>query len=160
MCSSDLGPDKADPTCPRVAVVGELGRVTYFRAGLGRDITDITAEAEMEVRGIKCSFNRNNVDMEFDIAILASAGPADRTRSYGLDYFVGVMDPEGNMTRHESFRVQVQFTGNQPRQAATEPMATRIPVRDRARAPNYSVVVGFQLTDEQLQWNQGRRRAN
>jgi hypothetical protein len=152
-CGGDPPPD---PACPRVAIVSELSRATFFREGGGRDLTDIAAETELSLRASKCTFARNAVDVELDLAIAAASGPADRTRTYDLDYFVAVVDPDRNVTRQETFRVRMQFT-NQPRALVLEPISTRIPLPDKARAPGYEVLVGLQLSDEQMAWNRSRR---
>ncbi len=156
-CGGSSSSEQANPACPRVGIVTDLSRLTVFRAGAGRDLTDIAAQGGMELRGTKCLFARNAVDVDFDLAVVATLGPAGRTRVLDVDYFVAVVDPERNVTRHESFRVRLQFPEAQNRQLTVEPLSIRIPLPEKSRAPNYDVFVGFQLTDDQLVWNRAHR---
>lgn len=153
-CSGD---PKPDPGCPRIAVVTELSRATYFRPGDGRDLTDVVAEAELELRDLKCTSGRNQIDLDFHVLLAAVPGPANAAKLVDLDYFVAVRDPQGLITAKETFRVRVPFGESRARKVMDEQITPRIPVADKAAGAGFEVLIGFQLSKEQIEWNQQRR---
>lgn len=155
-CSGDAKPD---PGCPRISIVTDLAHATYFREGAGRDLTDVVAEGDLELRDLKCIYGRQQVDLDFHVLVAVVPGPADRTHQMDVDYFVAVMDPSRSITAKETFRVRVNFGDNRQRRIVDEQITPRIPLPDKTLGSGYDVVVGFQLTPEQVAWNQQRRRA-
>jgi hypothetical protein len=91
------------------------------------------------------------------VAIAATRGPADRTRVADFDYFVAIADAQRTILAKEVFRVRFQFPQTQARVGLIEEIAPRIPLKDRAEGVSYQIVVGFQLTPEELEWNRTRR---
>lgn len=147
-----------DPGCPRISIVTDLSRATYFRPGAGRDLTDVVAEGELELRDMKCVYARNQVDLDFHVLVGVAPGPAQRERQIDVEYFVAVMDPNRAITAKETFRARVDFGNGRQRRVLDEQITPRIPLGDKAAGGGYDVLVGFQLTPDQLQWNQQQRR--
>ena len=149
--------NRTPPVCPRVTVLGDGASVTKFRDGTGRDLTDVTAQADIVDVAVECDYDRTGVDVAMQVAIAATRGPADRARVADFDYFVAVADAQRNILAKEVFRVRVQFPQSQSRVGQVEEIAPRIPLKDRAQGGTYQIVVGFQLTPEELEWNRTRR---
>ena len=84
-------------------------------------------------------------------------GPADRSRAAEFDYFVAVADPQRNILAKEVFRVQFKFAPNEQRVGTVEEIEPRIPLKARADGVDYQIIVGFQLTPEEIEWNRTRK---
>ncbi len=149
--------NRTPPACPRATILGDGASITQFRDGAGRDLTDITAQGDIVDVAVECDYDRTGVDVAMQVAIAATRGPADRARVADFDYFVAVADAQRNILAKEVFRVRFQFPQTQSRVGQVEEIAPRIPLKDRAQGVQYQILVGFQLTPEELEWNRTRR---
>ncbi len=149
--------NRTPPACPRAIILDDGASVTKFRDGGGRDLTDVVAQAEIVDAAVECDYDRSGVDVAMQIAIAAARGPADRARMADFEYFVAIADAQRNILAKEVFRVRIAFAENQGRVGTIEQIEPRIPLKDRAHGVSYQIVVGFQLTPEELEWNRTRR---
>jgi hypothetical protein len=149
--------DRTPPACPQVAIISDGATVTKFREGTGRDLTDVLAQGQIVDAAVDCSYDRRGVDVALQVAISATRGPADRSRTASFDYFVAVTDPQRNILAKEVFRVDFRFPVNQERVGTVEEIEPRIPLKARADGVDYQIVVGFQLTPEEIEWNRRQR---
>jgi hypothetical protein len=149
--------NRTPPACPRVTILSEGATVTKFREGQGRDLTDVVAQAQIVDAAVECDYDRRGVDVAMQIAIAAARGPADRARMADFDYFVAVADAQRNILAKEVFRVRIAFPETETRTGTIEQIEPRIPLKNRAEGVSYQIVVGFQLSPEELEWNRTNR---
>ena len=148
--------NRTPPACPRASIISDGATVTKFREGTGRDLTDVVAQGEIVDVAVECDYDRRGVDVALQVAIAAQRGPADRTRVAEFDYFVAVADSQRNILAKEVFRVRFQFQ-NQARTGTIEEIEPRIPLKSRADGVEYQIIVGFQLTPDEIDWNRTQR---
>jgi hypothetical protein len=149
--------NRTPPACPRASIINDGASVTRFRDGPGRDLTDVTMQAEIVDIAVECDYDRRGVDVALQVAIAATRGPADRSRAADFDYFVAVADPQRNILAKEVFRVQFKFAPNEQRVGTVDEIEPRIPLKSRADGVEYQIIVGFQLTPEEIEWNRTRK---
>lgn len=149
--------NRTPPPCPKVSIISDGATVTRFREGTGRDLTDVTAQGQIVDVAVACDYDRRGVDVALQVAIAAVRGPADRSRVAEFDYFVAVADPQRNILAKEVFRVGFRFPQNEQRVGTVEEIEPRIPLKARADGVDYQIVVGFQLTPEEIEWNRTQR---
>jgi hypothetical protein len=156
-CSSD----KADePPCPRVAVLKDAATLTQFAAPSGRDMLDVDFQAEITDSPSRCRLTKGDkgpvVVVETTPVFVASRGPANKTRAAKFRYFVSVVGADGTILTKQEFDVAVAFEGNRRRTVHSEedPAVTvDLPLADPRQAGTYEILLGFQLTQEQLDYN-------
>ena len=142
--------------CPRVMMLGDAQQVTVFRPGPGRDLTDVLHEGEITGVQAVCEYDDDGyVDVDVAIVMILSRGPAMEDDMGRFEYFVAVTDPEDRILAKEIFGVDVEFPVALMRVAVTEAVSQRIFFRDRPDARGHRVIVGFQLTREQLEYHGG-----
>lgn len=146
------------PSCPAALVVGETSAITKFRPGPGRDLTDIIAQAEMGGIVGNCASDRNGVTVMVAFRVAAAIGPASRERRVQLTYYFAVVDPDQQVPAREVRQLDLSFPSGQQRLDLAEQVEVRIPAVRRGRERGYQVLVGFDLTPEELQYNRSRRR--
>ena len=73
-------------------------------------------------------------------------------------YFVAVVDKDQKVLARELFDSTFTFQANQRQAAAIEEIEQIIPIRGDLRGLDYEVLVGFQLTPEQLEFNRQERQ--
>jgi hypothetical protein len=154
-CSSSQPAPPA--ACPRVAVLDELAELVRFRSGAGRDLTDIELQARFSGFAFGCRYDRTAVTVEIDLSIEATRGPATPASKASFQYFAAVTNPAGEIVAKEIFDAEVEFKGNATRLVVADELAQRIPLIDRTTGPNWSVLLGLQLTEDQRDWVRQRR---
>ena len=150
--------NRTPPACPRASIISDGATVTRFREGTGRDLTDVVVKGELVDVAVDCNYDRRGVDVALQVAIAATRGPADRTRVADFEYFVAVADAQRNILAKEVFQVRFQFPPNQQRVGTVDEIEPRIPLKSRDQGVDYQIIVGFQLTPEEIDWNRSQRR--
>jgi hypothetical protein len=151
--------EKREAACPQGIIPADAATITRFRDGPGRDLTDVVAQGEIVNILVQCKYDRRGVTVDLQVAIGAARGPADRSRAAEFDYFVALVDPEQNVLVKEPFRIRFEFRDNRTRLGLVEEIEPRLPLPDVMKGPEYRVLVGFQLTAEELAWNRSQRGA-
>src|SRR5689334_4615710 len=136
--------NRTPPACPRASIISDGASVTRFREGTGRDLTDVVVKGEIVDVAVDCDYDRRGVDVALQVAIAATRGPADRTRTAEFDYFVAVADAERNILAKEIFHVSFRFPPNQQRAGTVDEIEPRIPLKSRDQGVEYQIIVGFQ----------------
>jgi hypothetical protein len=94
----------------------------------------------------------------FSLVIGAGIGPAADDRKTVFDYFVSVTDESLNILQKEFFRFPVEFPGNRTRiTVEDEKVALDIPLKAGQDGSHFEIFIGFQLSQEQLEYNRRRR---
>lgn len=157
-----LGPsEKPNPRsiCPQALILADAGEMTIFREGPGRDVTDVVAQARIADVLVNCKPDRRLVTVDLQVAIAAERGAANRDGRQDVDYFVAVVDPQGQILNRQSFRMSFAWPENRMRVGGVDELEPRIPISGPEKAPDYQIWVGLQLTEEQLAWNRRSRPA-
>lgn len=151
-CASDAPP----PPCPPAGTPAPLDSITLFAPGGGRDLTEVRFSGRISSVQTVCDYDDKGVDVDLAVDIRVERGPADKSRQADLQYFVAVEDGPGNITAKQVFDVAVPFEGNSRRLARREELSLRIPAPTDGFKQT-RVLVGFQLTPEQLEFNRRQR---
>lgn len=151
-CASDepLGP------CPEVVVLSDAARQVKFE-GQGRDLTDILFEADLEAVRLVCSYDDEELDVDLQVRVIASRGPANSDRLANMNYFVAVARSDRTILARRSFDITIPFPGNRTRVSGLEEIGQVITLAPGEDGTNYLIYLGFDLTPEELQFNRVNR---
>lgn len=155
--------NRPPPPCPNIVIVQDVSDITIFKAGSGRDLTDVDLEAQIVEFGGFCDTDidedsrAGEVVVEMELVLRATRGPANTSRDGSLRYFVAIADSEQNILAREEFDTAVEFEGNRNRIAFREELTQTIPLKRGELGDDYSIFVGFQLSDDQLEYNLQKR---
>lgn len=145
--------------CPRVALLAEAVDLTRYRQGARPDLAAMEVDARMTGFGARCDYAPRDagLDVTVQVEFTAERGPAATSNSFDLPYVVGVTDEsEGRVLNSGADTLRVSFTGSERRTTARgEEVLVRIPGNVQ-RAAEKVVLIGFQLTPEQLEANRRR----
>ncbi len=149
------------PPCPEIRIDSSTARLTEFAPGRGRqDITDIAYEAEIVSFEGTCEFDGDGVEVTMDMDMMISGGPAAEPGPVDLFYFVAIPrfhpDPAGKKIFDR--RYTVPRSGARRERITESNIRVFIPLEDKLLGGAYDVYLGFQLNDEQLEYNRSRRR--
>ena len=96
--------------------------------------------------------------METAFEIIAARGPKAETNRVIIVFFAAIIYPDGKVIAKETFESRVEFPQNRRRVGVREQVVQQIPLTTQAAGQDYQILVGFQLTPDQLEYNQSRRR--
>lgn len=155
------------PACPRVAVLNSAGSLTRFAPGPGRDILDIDFQADMGDVVSACRDDQSRNDRPVSLVVLApvliaSRGPANRDHQARFSYFVSVVDSGQQILTKQIFPVEIDFSGNRNRVVLRDddpPITVDVPNPKGVGARAYEILVGFQLTQDEIDYNRKRAAA-
>lgn len=148
--------EKAAPQpCPTIGVLDGADRVTVFN-GRGRDLTDVVLRGEIRKAVIKCKYDTDEHTISVDLAFdgQAEMGPAANSRDQVLKGFAAITRTDGKIVNKQEFDMPVSFAGTS-RQVRFEKVIedTVLPYGGEINGSIYEILVGFQLTREQLDYN-------
>ena len=148
-----------DPrACPRVAILQDAATVTVFTEPGALDLTDVLARGALSnIRG-GCEYFDDEVEIEFDVTLSAERGPALTASQFSFDYFVSILTPEDVVYAKEVFRTPVAFPSGVFRAGSLESLSQSIPIQEGSDARGFSVLIGFQLSEDQVEYNRRSRR--
>ncbi len=141
-----------------------------FLPGPGRDLTDVVMEAKITVFDGFCDADlerdgNGEIQVELTLLIEASRGPANQDGAGQLAYFVALVDGASADNLSEAtdilskpvFDVDVVFPRNAGRVSLREVVELAIPVRPGVSGADFGLLIGFQLTEEEIQYNLNNR---
>jgi len=146
------------PSCPKVAVRADAADITRYREGSsGRDLTDLVLDGRITgFRGGCTREDRTTVRTVVNVDLVLARGPATRGRVLSASYFIAVVDG-GQIIDKQEFPIRVELKENQDQaRLSSGDITLMVPVNKEKSAAAYDVLVGFQLTPEELETNRRR----
>lgn len=145
--------DNYKPTliCPQVAIIRELETARDF--GVEKPAAgQLVAAARMQDISGDCGYQDGGIDIAFRVNFTAAKGPRLGGDRAEFPYFVAVLDPNGAILNKDQMTESFRFKDDPKPVERSEPMHVFIPLtkEQKQTGPNYRVLVGFQLTQEQL----------
>lgn len=137
--------------CPAVAVLSNTGYLTRFE-GEGRDADDVAFDATITGVQVDCDEGRD-VLVELNFAIVARKGPAMREGSVTLPYFVVLMRDNNLITAKKIYESTLIFRAGSDRAGVRETIIQRFEDVAIPRRYDYEIMIGFQLTPDEVIYN-------
>ncbi|MCH8861955.1 MAG: hypothetical protein IID51_05540 [Proteobacteria bacterium] len=140
-----------ESNCPAVSVVSNLGSFTRFN-GAGRNTEDVAFNATITGVVVDCT-QGDEIDMEVTFAIVARRGSAMSEDSAILPYFLILMRDNHLITVKKIYETTIRFKAGSDRAAVRETVIQRFESSDPARRYDYELLIGFQLTPDEVIYN-------
>lgn len=138
--------------CPRAVVLNDASKQVKFD-GQGRDLTDVLFEASVSTGRLICEYDENVLDVDLQVEVIASRGPANNDRLANVTYFVAVSQLDQTVLARESFDIAIPFPGNRTRVSGLEEIGQVITLPAGQDGGDYVIYVGLELTHEELEYN-------
>ena len=143
-------------TCPSGAAVPALDVAPQFGPGPGRTPNDVVAAARILAVKTNCGEEKGGIRVDVDIAFSVVRG-SPQLQTTQFTYFVAVVDSQSNILNEKRFVLPVRFVGTESFKALDDKFTVHLPVAHPAEGNNYGVVTGFQLTPDQIQFNNAQQ---
>jgi len=138
--------------CPRAVVLNDAAKQVRFN-GQGRDLTDVLFEASISTGRLVCEYDENVLDVDLQVEVIASRGPANSDRLANITYFVAVSQTDQTVLARESFDIAIPFPGNRTRVSGLEEIGQVITLPAGQDGGDYLIYVGLELTHEEIEYN-------
>lgn len=179
-----VGP-KNPESCLTVRPLAGATKLTRFREGEGRNLSDISVEAEFVSVSAYCGygsgvagvFGRHGGVSDFfaaaagntvnpsaygiEVRITAWRGPAEQSDLvHEIPYFVAILDPNGRKVDKKVYTSEIRFPPGATRvtQAEPERIALQFGKLNGLAPWQLDILVGFQLTPEELEYQRTHKR--
>lgn len=150
---------KPDPRpCPRVSVLNEAQRVTEYRPGPGRDLIDVAYVGQIDTLKSQCRYQDAQLTVGTEVTVLAERGPAADGPTTTLPVFIAVTRAgQEDILAKEVFDTAIEFPSGLRQGQAVGEYEQSLHLKEGETGADYEIIVGFQLTEEQLEMNRSRR---
>jgi hypothetical protein len=169
-CSNPFSSKSAPPpVCPTASVLDEANRITVYRPGAGRDISDIVYEARLLGIDGDCKYDilqksKNPAEQTYSAVtanlrakIRVTPGPAMTGFKVPVTYFVAIPAFYPNPEGRSEFTREVETSAARTQVDVTDAnIEIRIPLNAERRGESVAIYMGFVLTEEQLRENRTR----
>ncbi len=146
---------KAVGPCPSVLILRETATAAVFRPGGAADPADVAYRVELAPVRSVCRYNNDDTEIEVDIEIEVTAerGPAAEGGELTIPYFVAVVAPGDRILAKGVFEIELGFGRSQARATARQRTKREIVPGEKLTGADFEVLMGLQLTPEQLDYN-------
>lgn len=147
--------DAAAPKpCPTVGVLAGADHITVFN-GKGHDLTDVVVKASIDKAAISCKYDTGDHTISVDIAFNGSAerGPAATGDDLNIRGFLAITRVDGKKVSKETYDIPLNFDKGTQIRFLKSIDGTVVPYGGTVNGSIYEMLVGFQVTHEQLDYN-------
>jgi len=148
---SDDSPLEIGPTCPRVALGDDVDYVARFD-GKGSSKQNLLYAVKMDVPNGICFLNEDSIDVEMSVPIRIQRGPAMEDRNISFEYWVAIARTDKTILARDSYQAEAELKLDEIGQIVDEFDQT-IPITPGENGNNFVIIVGLELTEEELDYN-------
>jgi hypothetical protein len=156
-CSSRDVSSTFPPACPRAAIVGDAADLTRYRSQGGQDLTDMVFDGRItDVSGQCVRGDDDTLDLTLTVGFDLMRGPAMRGRAEEVPFFVAVAQGQRILNK-QIYRLPANFAANTDRlRLSSDEVNIHLPLEANKSGAAYDVLVGFQLSPDELALNRRR----
>lgn len=145
-------------SCPQVQAVNDLKTLSEYADT--NNMTEQNLISTVEIGDIQsaCSYDEHSVTVDLQMRFDGRIGPQSRMAagdrpSFSYPFFVAVTSSNGTILAKEIFSASMDYPPGENSKSYTEKLRQIIPIERKDRGAYYKVLVGFQLTPDQLAHN-------
>jgi hypothetical protein len=142
------------PACPSLELLRDASEISRFAGPGAHDASQLVLTARIVAVPANCENGEpGHVKATLHVQANVLRGPAARSDSAALPYFVAVMEGP-RVLQEQDFTLPVTFRSNADRADATgTDLELTLPVSKTKSAAAYRLFVGFRLSAEELAYN-------
>ncbi len=137
--------------CPSINILTDATRITQM------DGTKIDLKAEIRDPALSCAVTGGTANSKLSFWVKSAIAPTSEIAPRNVPYFVAVI-MNGEVIAKEVFDLKLNFTGDRMLKVKESVAKIEIPIAAGKEAQDYSVTIGFQLTEAQADYNRTASR--
>jgi hypothetical protein len=143
--------------CPTPLVAPDLDVAADLRPG-GSGPGDVRFGVKVVSVNTNCSTEKIGLTADVRIGFVVARADPKLTRS-DFSYFVAVADAQRNILNKKEYKVSVEFSPRLSRLNVSDQVAIGLPLHNLSDGGKYNIIVGLQLTPEQLDFNRKQQQS-
>ncbi len=148
-CSSFGGAQHAY-TCPAATTVQDIQTIMKF--GPGDNVNDILTAGRITGIQANCGAEKGGIKDNLSIHFMALRSTLAVTH-VDLPYFVAIADSNGKILGKQEFSLGLNFPPGSRSVGSMENVTAHLPLKNAELGNVYTIIVGFQLTKKELDFN-------
>jgi hypothetical protein len=157
-CGGENAAQQAGLRCPQIVIPQDAAIYDVVRNN-STSPKDVLVEARITNTRGDCTYADKSVTMNVNVEFTAWRGPAAwLEKDVPAQYFVAVTDAQDRILNKATFDVKIPVPRLQvtPKDTVQEPLEQVIPVSSPQEGGSYKIMIGFQLSPQQLEFNRHR----
>lgn len=147
--------------CPQVKVLKDLASIAQFADPLITTPETLVASTKLEHIETKCTIVGDAVTLELTLDFsgnLGGAGVSDLNgqANYTYPYFLTVITPDGQILSKDVFALSMVYENKKTALQKREELRQIIPLGQGQSSGKFQVIIGFQLSEQELQFNRAQ----
>jgi hypothetical protein len=142
------------PACPAALLLDGAARISTYRAGAEGRADALRYIAVLTDLSSSCRYYSDDtgegVEVDLSFKLIAERGPA-LSGTEEVTYFVATVGPGNQIVSRDVLSGDLPFTGDAERVGLSEDLTLRLPSITAGQGGAYTLYVGFQLDDAQLE---------
>lgn len=144
--------------CPQVELVDDLSSISDFTTPTGMIHENLVSRVDLSSAESTCKLSGNTAIVDLKIIFNGILGPKGKMKSsdkpfFSYPYFVAVTAPNGKIMAKEIFAAPLSYNVNENEHSYYENLRQIIPIKNKNMANRYRILIGFQVSPEQLAYN-------
>ncbi len=136
-------------SCPTAVILRPLSNTAAFGSAPERNPENVAFYGLLSEVDRKCDYAGDAMHLSLDVIIVGQRGPAGKTNTVDLTYFVAVTGPNQSILSKKPFTVRITFEPDQIRAGVTDHIEEVIPLAGH-KGTDLNILVGFQQSPEIL----------
>ena len=149
--SSSAKDEKPAAACPGAMILRPLSQTAVFAPGAAAQPMGVAFYGVLSEVDAKCERAGDSLRASLDVVVVGERGPAAKSDSAELQYFVAVTGPDQSVVSKRSFPVQIAIPPGTRRAGVTDHIEETIPLGGRP-ASELNIVLGFQQGPEVVEF--------
>ncbi len=144
--------------CPQVEIVDDLSSISDFSHPRKQNKDHLISRVDLKSAESTCKLSSKTAVIDLKLLFNGKLGPKGRKTAserpfFSYPFFVAVTTPTGKIMAKEIFAASITYAANENQHIYFENLRQIIPIKSKNQANNYRVLIGFQVTPDQLDYN-------
>ncbi|MGH1404575.1 MAG: hypothetical protein ACRBDL_10050 [Alphaproteobacteria bacterium] len=144
--------------CPEVQIVDDLSSLSDFEDPKKTSKKRLVSRVDLKSAESTCKIASKSVTVDLKLIFNGALGEKGREKSsdkpfFSYPFFVAVTAPNGKIMAKEIFAASLTYGPNEQTHTYFEKLRQIIPIQNKSKAHMYKVLIGFQVTPDQLKYN-------
>lgn len=138
-------------TCPNAVILRPLANTAVFGSAPERNPENVAFYGLLSEVDRKCDVAGDVMHLSLDVIIVGQRGPAGKSNTVDLAYFVAVTGPDQSIISKKPFTVRITFDPNQIRAGVTDHIEEAVTLAGH-KATDLNVLLGFQQNPDVVEF--------
>jgi hypothetical protein len=130
-------------SCPSAVILRPLSNTAVFGSRSERNPDNVAFYGLLSEVDRNCEYAGDAMHLSLDVIVVSQRGPAGKTNTVDLTYFVAVTGPDQSIISKKPFTVRIVFDPDQIRAGVTDHIEEVVPLAGH-KGTDLNVLVGFQ----------------